>query len=156
MIGVAAGWGLFMVAAVSAFQWAAGFWKDQRAQLAQSQEQLRRMKGWLEVEPELQRRREELLGPFAGISDQDRVWASLQGLQKAASEAGVSVTELTPSENTRLDAKAEGSPDQLNQLLRKLPETLPGTRLDSLQLIPRDDGRVQGVLRLRLFKEGAG
>ena len=163
--GILAAWGLLVILAVHGADGLFGLWRERNQQWNQAQEQLRRMKGWLDAEQALSACRDERLGPFARLSGPERVWMSLQGFQQVAQGAGVTVTELNPFEipsgerrasTFRLDAKVMGTSEQMSRFLQRIPEAMPGVRMGSLQLIPREDGQIRGLLRLDLFKEGKG
>ncbi len=160
---IALGWGLLVIGGVSlvgkAFEW----WQRQQEILVQSEEQLRRMKGWLAVEEEVRSRRDQVLGPFAHLSKNEVGWVGLQAFQQAAEQQGISVAELKPVETPiqrerggefRLDAKIQGRLDQISQFLQKLPDFIPGVHLEDLQLMPSEGDQIQGLLRLRMGGQG--
>ena len=98
------------------------------------------------------------LGRFAPAEPKDAGWLFLQGLQEAAQAEGLAITDLRPSQVKaqgkkrkalfRLDAKLEGDLAQIDRLLQGLPKSLPGVRLENLQLVPQEGGKVQGVMRM--------
>ncbi len=158
--GIALGWVLLVISGVRVLQWVSDAWRRQCEELVQAQEQLRRMHGWLAMEGEVASRHDQVLGPLAHLAGSDLSWMNLQEFQRVAQEQGLSLAEIKPLEipgpkgqpsRWQLDAKVEGRLEQISVLLQKLPEFMPGVRLENLQLMPQDDGRVQGLLRLSLF-----
>jgi len=166
VVGLAIGWLFVVVFSVRLFDGGLTAWEEQQKSLSQSQQRLKRLRGWLEVEEQVIFRREEVLGPFAKASLGDLSWMAVQGFQEAAKACGVSVTELRPStlpgqgripSSFRLDARVEGRLNEIAALLARLPSALPGIGLNNLQLAPYTKGQVQGLLRLELLSlEGKG
>ncbi len=156
-LGIALGWGLFVIVGVRLVDSGFGFWKKQRETLSQAQEQVKRLQGWLDVEKPLRERQGEVCGSLGRVSGTDLSWAAVQGLQKVAQEQGVSVTQLQPSRTSgqgpevlHLDTRIEGRLEQVSGLVQRLPEFLPGIRLDSVQFVPQGGNRIQALLRLSL------
>gem|GEM_PF-5762830 len=158
-LGIAAGWLLFVILGVRLVEVGFGFFEKQQEALAQTQEHLMRLKGWLLVEAQVTKRREEVLGPFARVPGGDWSWVTLQGLEQVAKEQSLTVTDLRPSELAgrgltptllRLDAKLEGELAQISGMLRRLPEVMPGVKIESLQLMPQEGNRIQALVRLSL------
>ena len=164
-VGLLLGWGLFVLISVRLFDVGFSLLAQQEKDLVQMQEQLRRLRGWLAVEGKLIQRREELVGsstPEQG--KRDRSWRSVENLQKLSQDNGVSIVELRPSwipgqngqaRRLRLDLQVEGQVDRIGKLLQNLPQVIPGIHLESLQMIPRESGGVQGLFRIDL-SEGGG
>lgn len=161
---IAIAWLLGVILGVRLIEGGLQLWQRQKEDLAQSQEKLRRMHGWLSVESEVASRRNEILGPFAQVEKDELPWASLQKLQQLAQEQGLTITDLRPSQLSggagqdpihRLDLKLEGALSQMNAFLKKLPESIPVAQLENLQMVPQEEPKVQMLLRLRLLSEVA-
>lgn len=162
---IAGAWALFVIAAVTLGDLGWGLWRRQNEGLRNAQERLSRLKGWLTVEEQVEERRNQLLGPFARAGNSDFSWLGLEAVQKAAQVRGLSVTELRPIQvpgrggqppTLRLDAKVEGRLDEMSSFLEQLPETLPGVRMEMLQIVPQEGDQVQGLLRLALISAQPG
>ena len=158
-LGIAIGWGLFVIVGVRVGESGFGLWKHKREALDQAQEQRGRLQGWLDVEKQLKERQEEVWGPFSRVARTDLSRAAFQGLQQVAQEQGVNVIALRPSHLPgqgrqpgilHLDAKIEGQMEQVSGLIRRLPESMPGVRLESLQLVPQGESHIQVFFRLSL------
>lgn len=158
--GIVAGWGILVIAGVRGIDGAVNLWHSQNEELHQAQDQLMRLKGWLEVERTISKRLDEVLGPFARLSPSDYSWAAVSGLQHAAQEEGMTIRELRPSELprqgrqpavVRLDAKLEGELQKVANLLRRFPDLMPGVQLENVQLVPQEGSRIQVLLRLMLL-----
>ncbi|MBI3333014.1 MAG: hypothetical protein HYZ93_02860 [Candidatus Omnitrophica bacterium] len=163
-VGMALGWMLLVILTVRFADGAAALWRRQQEALTEAQERLMRLKGWIAVEPEVTRRRDEVFGPFSHLARSDYSWAALQSLEQAAKEKEMMVTELRPSwilgkggqpAGLRLDAKMEGGLSQLSRLLLRLPEVMPGLQLENLQIMPQGGNRIQALLRIRLAGPGS-
>jgi len=164
-LGIAVGWGLGVILLVRLGEGGYGFWQRQTAELLQAQGQLRRLQGWLEAEPMVKSRHQEVLGALSRAGQADLSWLCMQELQKEAQEKGLAVMEIRPTQIPRqakrppllrLDVKLDGQLDQLSRFLQGLPEQIPGVRLESIQVIPRED-HIQGLLQLQLpVLEGPG
>ena len=159
MVFIASGWLMSVILLVFAGQDAVGFWNRQSEDLARSRERLSRLHGWLAVEQEIAGRETEVLGPLASVGRSDLGWVSLEGLQALAGAQGLSVMDLRPSETAgqgrkpgllRLDVRVEGPVGQMGQFLQRIPDKMPGVRLESLQFLPQPKGQVQALLRLSL------
>lgn len=159
-LGIVIGWGLGVVVAVRAGEQGLQLWRQKQEELRQSQEQLRRMLGWLETEQEITARWKEILGPLADVDSADWGWVALQGLQELVQAEGLGVEELRPSlvsgavgrrPTVQLDAKLQGNLHQVSALLSRLPEKIPGVRLQSLQLLPKEGQTVQALIRIQLL-----
>ncbi len=158
--GILLGWGLFVICGVWVTQTGFSLWTQQSGRWKSSRQRLGRLKGWVEAEKELRARQEEVLGPFAKGTGLDIGWISLQGLQQVAKEEGVTVAEVRPShliaQGTqprliRLDARLLGGFQQIGTLLQRLPDLMPGARLENLQFIPQqEENRVQVLLQVTL------
>ncbi|MBI3615872.1 MAG: hypothetical protein HY211_05075 [Candidatus Omnitrophica bacterium] len=153
------GWGVAVIAGVRLVERGLEFRRNQLETLSQAQEQLRRLQGWVAVESEVEARRNEMMGPFLKSGGTDFSWVALQGLQRAAKEEGISLTELRPAWNPgqehrpavlRIDAKMEGLIGPVTGLLRRLPEEMPAVQLENFQLMSQGGDRVQALLRIRL------
>ena len=157
-LGIVIGWGLGVILLVRLAEGGYDLWQRQTADLLQAQGQLRRLQGWLEAEPTVKSRYQEVLGVLSHAGQADLSWLCMQELQKAAQEKGLAVTDIRPTQIPRqakrppllrLDVKLDGQLDQLSQFLQGLPEQIPGVRLESIQVIPRET-RIQGLLQLLL------
>ena len=158
--GIMVAWLTVVVLSVQGIEAAADFWRSRCKALVQAEVQVRRMKGWVAVGDKVRARRDEALGPFAHLSESEISWAHFQGFQQAAAAIGLSVGEIKPVETPgkkgsgpilRLDAKVEGSLEQVSALLEKLPDVMPGVMLENLQIMPRGGTGIQCLIRLRLF-----
>ncbi len=133
-------------------------WGKSVEELDGTRERLRRFHGWLAVDEEVSALRDRVWGSFGRLSGEELGWEGLVKFQAAAGEAGLEVREFRPARAAAaagkaapflLDAKVAGKLDQLSNLLRALPEAIPGVELEGLQLSPLEGGQVLGVLRLR-------
>ncbi len=138
------------------------FWIRQKAEWEQARQQLRRLHGWVALREEISAQRAQLFGSAAQGPGMDPSWSVLQGFQSLAKDHGVEIRELrpaqrpaTPTSGPRLEAKVEGSPEQVVGLIRKLPEAIPGIRLETLQLVPLQENRAQAMLRIRVETQGS-
>lgn len=156
-IGIGLGWALLVVLGARGADLLLQAGRRQGEELAQKREHLARLEGWLEAEERVTARRKEVLGRFALSDGKEIGWAVLQGLQEAAQAQGLSITDLRPSQVKgqgkkkpvfRVDAKLEGEMAQVDKLLQELPHLLPGVRLEDFQLVPREGGKVQSVMRM--------
>lgn len=156
---IASGWLLAVVGLVRLGCGAVELWNHRTEDLRAAQERLSRLHGWLSMEQEVEAGEGELLGPLALADKSDLVWSCLEGLQALAGAQGLSVKELRPSESAgegrhpgsiRLDIRLEGRLEQMGQFLQRIPDKMPGVRLESLQFLPQEKGQVQGMLRLSL------
>lgn len=111
------------------------------------QEQLARMQGWLSVEEKVMARLQQDLGASAQGSGEDLAWTALQGIERMVVAQGLTVVELRPTAS-HLDAQVEGRLEQVGRLLEQLPDAIPGVRLESFQLTPKEGERVQAILRI--------
>lgn len=155
--GVGLAWALLVVAGARGAETVIELSQRQQAELAQKRERMSRLLGWLEAEERVAARQKEVLGRFLLADGMEAGWVVLQGLQEQALAQGLSITELRPSQVKgqgkrkplfRVDAKLEGELAQVDRLLQELPQALPGIRLENLQLVPREGGKVQSVLRV--------
>lgn len=156
--GVGLAWALLVVAGARGAESVIELSRRQQEELAQKRERMSRLLGWLEAEERVAARQKELLGRFLLAEGEEAGWVVLQGLQEQALAQGLSITELRPSQVKgqgkkrkplfRVDAKLEGELAQVDRLLQELPQALPGIRLENLQLVPREGGKVQSVLRV--------
>lgn len=156
-VGIALGWLAAVAAAVWAGQGLMEMGRAQQNELSQKQEHLTRLEGWLGAEDQVAARRKETLGKFAQMEGADAGWLLLQGLQETAQAQGLSITDLRPSQVKgqkkrkpvqRVDAKLEGSLEQVDRFLQELPKALPGIRVENFQLVPQDGGRVESAVRM--------
>ena len=156
-MGIGLGWALLVVLGAHGADLLLQAGRRQGEELAQKKERLARLEGWLGVEERVAARRKEVLGRFAQADGKEIGWVMLQGLQEAAQAQGLAITDLRPSQVKgqgkrkpvfRVDAKLEGELAQVDQLLQQLPQILPGVRLENLQLIPREGGKMQSVMRM--------
>lgn len=157
MTGLAAAWLVLVIGGVrlAGSGWEA--WGRQSSALERSRELLRRYKGWVEVEPQVEAGRERVLGSFAGLKQRDLHWAALERFQETTRELGMTVAELRPTRlparagqpaSFRLDAKVEGLPETVAALLRRLPDEIPGVGLEQLQVSPAEEGKLQVLIRI--------
>ena len=162
--GLVAAWMALVIGGALLTDWGFGFWRQQQQEWSGAQQRLGRMQGWVAVEEEILTKVRERLGPFAEVRKGDYPWAVLSALQNAARTQGISVTELRPTElsgrdqpsRLSLDAKVEGDLSQMSRFLQNLPESMPGLRLESFQLQPQKEGRVQSVIRFLLPLPASG
>ena len=159
---VAAGWGLLVVGGLRLGESSFRFWERQQEMLQQAQERMRRLQGWIEARGKVEELRDKVLGPLAEQGGNDLSWVALQGLQQAAKEGGMVVTELRPSRisgergggtTVRLDAKLEAEAGRISLFIRRIPELMPGVQLESLQWVPLEKGKIQMLLRLGLAEQ---
>jgi len=153
------GWGLLVVAGVQGGQKGLELRKRQLEALTQAEETFSRLQGWVQVEKKVEARRNQLLGPLVQGPKADLSWVVLKGLQEVVKQEEMMVSELRPTwipkqkdqpASLRLDAKIEGNLSQVSHLLRRLPEAMPGLRLESVQLMSQGEERIQTLLRIRL------
>lgn len=158
--GLAAGWLLLVVGAGVLGQEGIQAWERMEGEAARKEAQLRRLKGWLDLEEETEARLKELLGPLAGSTAAGLSWAVPQLFQRAAQQEGLAVVEMKPSPGPagsfRMDAKVTGRLEQIGSLLARLPDAVAGVRLESLQMTPQGSGRIQLLLRFVVSAEAAG
>ena len=164
-MGIAVGWFFLILLAFRLAEAGVEIWRRQNEELSQVEEKLKRLYGWLNAEEQVRSRREEIVGPFSKANPEDLGWMVLQGFQDTAKAKEVSVAELRPSPiagqgkqspGLRIDARIEGRLEQITRFLQRLPEAIPGIRLDSLQLSPLSESQqAQGAVRLEfLFPRG--
>lgn len=158
-IGIVLGWGILVVVAVQGLEAGVGIWKRRSEELDQAREQWSRLQGWLQAEDEISTERNKLLGAYAHRSEKEMGWAVLQDFQQMVQQQGLVVRELRPSQllglahepkRFRMDANLEGPIEQMNGFFQRLPDAIPGIRLESLQLVPQSNQRLQLLLRLDL------
>lgn len=157
---ISGGWLLAVVGLVRLGGGSIELWNRRTEELRTAQERLSRIHGWLSVEQEVEAREKGLLGPLALADKSGLIWSCLEGLQALAGEQGISLEELRPSESAgegrrapgsiRLDMRLEGGLEKMGQFLQRIPDKMPGVRLESMQFLPQEKGQVQGVLRLSL------
>ena len=156
-------WGMAVFLAVRLAEGAAQFCRDRQERLSMEREKLLRLRGWLESEEKVAARHQEVLGTFAQAEGEEWGWLGLQGFQEAAQKLNLTVTELRPSQmqgkkgqpvRFRLDAKVEGSVDQMGLLIPELGQRLPAVRLQQLQVVPLQKGQVQGLFQLEWGSDG--
>ena len=157
-------WGVAVILAVRLAEGAVQFCQDRHERLSMEREKLRRLLGWLEAEEKVAARHQEVLGAFAQVEEgEEWGWLGLQGFQEAAQNLSLRVTEIRPAQiqgkkgrpvRFRLDAKVEGSVDQLGLLIPELGQRLPAVRLQKLQMVPLQSGQVQGLFQLEWGSDG--
>ena len=156
---LASGWMLAVMGLARAGEGAVELWNRRTEELNTARERLSRLHGWLAVEQEVTAREGDLLGPLVLADRSDWFWTGLESLQGLAAAQGLSVKELRPSETpgegghpaaVQLDVRLEGRPEQMGPFLRWIPEKMPGVRLEGLQLLPQEKGRIQVLLRLSM------
>ena len=160
---ISIGWVFFVIAVIFMGDRCLGLWRHGTEELANAQERSSRLQGWIKSEKQISAKRREVLGPFAQLEGSDPTWLVLGGLQQAAQAKGLSVTELRPSHIAgagrqmpmlRLDVKIEGQMESIDGFLQQLPEKVPGIHLEQLQLMSRESGRIQSLLRLSVQERG--
>ena len=154
---IALGWLVFVVLGIRLGAGVLEMWNDQSRGIAASQVRRSRLHGWLSVEQEVSKHREEALGPFAHAKPGDLAWIGLEGLQELARAEELTVTDLRPSEISgpgrkqpllRMDLRVTGGLEKMAAFIGKIPDRLPGVRLESMQMIPEEKQGVQCLLRL--------
>lgn len=160
--GWAAAWLLLVIGGVRWVETGLTAWDRQSQALVRSRELLSRCGGWVAVEPEMTAARDRVMGPFVKVRERDLSWAALERFQQAGQELGMSVEELRPvrlparsgePSSFRLDAKVKGDSAAVSAFLRRLPDEIPGVRLEQLQVTPAEGGKLQ--LLVRLFFKGS-
>lgn len=159
-VGIVAGWAVCVIVGVRLVDGGVILWRHQTEELTHVKEKLSRLQGWLLVEKEIAARREEIFGPLAHQTGDDIGWVCLRELQRVAREHGLTVVELRPSQVPaergrpsffRLHAKLEGEIKQMNNLLMKIPDAIPGVHLENVQFSPEQkDNQFQMLLQLAL------
>ena len=156
---LAGAWLLAVICAVGFAQKGWESWERGREDLQVAQDRLSRLHGWLADEQDLDALEKKALGPLAGVPSSGWSWTGLEGLQSAAQKEGLEVKEMRPSETavqgnrTRTlywDVRLEGPIGPLGKFLEGIPSQVPGVRLESLQLLPRQGAGIQALIRLSL------
>ncbi len=131
-----------------------------KTRLSRAERQLGILRGWMNAEQEISAAHRRIFSQFPMAEGSDKSWAAMEGFQETAQAAGISLSEISPGSSTgemgrepqllRWEMKLAGDSQHLTDFFKKLPDRIPGIRMEQLQLGSPSAGQVQCLLRVSL------